>query len=59
MRLNEIKDNAGSRKTRIRIGRGIGSGMGAACCSYMIGVLVGGAMTGCGSTGGGVKSAAP
>jgi len=28
MRLNGIKDNAGSRKTRVRIGRGIGSGMG-------------------------------
>jgi large subunit ribosomal protein L15 len=28
MRLNDIKDNAGARKTRVRIGRGIGSGMG-------------------------------
>ncbi len=28
MRLNGIKDNPGSRKTRIRIGRGIGSGIG-------------------------------
>jgi large subunit ribosomal protein L15 len=28
MRLNELKDNAGSRKVRVRIGRGIGSGMG-------------------------------
>ena len=28
MRLNELKDNAGSRKFRLRIGRGIGSGMG-------------------------------
>ena len=28
MRLNELKDNPGSRKTRIRVGRGIGSGMG-------------------------------
>jgi large subunit ribosomal protein L15 len=28
MRLNQIKDNPGSRKERIRIGRGIGSGMG-------------------------------
>jgi large subunit ribosomal protein L15 len=28
MRLNEIKDNAGSRKRRLRIGRGIGSGIG-------------------------------
>jgi len=28
MRLNEIKDNPGARKTRLRIGRGIGSGIG-------------------------------
>lgn len=28
MRLNEIKDRPGSRKTRVRIGRGIGSGIG-------------------------------
>jgi large subunit ribosomal protein L15 len=28
MRLNELKDNPGSRKLRLRIGRGIGSGMG-------------------------------
>ena len=28
MRLNQIKDNEGSRKERLRIGRGIGSGMG-------------------------------
>ena len=28
MRLNDIKDNAGARKTRVRIGRGIGSGVG-------------------------------
>ena len=28
MRLNEIKDNAGASKTRVRIGRGIGSGVG-------------------------------
>lgn len=28
MRLNQLKDNAGSRKARVRIGRGIGSGMG-------------------------------
>jgi large subunit ribosomal protein L15 len=28
MRLNEIKDNPGSRKFRVRIGRGIGSGVG-------------------------------
>lgn len=28
MKLNEISDNAGSRKERMRIGRGIGSGKG-------------------------------
>jgi large subunit ribosomal protein L15 len=28
MRLNELKDNPGSRKVRLRIGRGIGSGIG-------------------------------
>jgi large subunit ribosomal protein L15 len=28
MRLNDIKDNAGARKFRMRIGRGIGSGKG-------------------------------
>jgi len=28
MKLNQIADNAGSRKNRMRIGRGIGSGMG-------------------------------
>ncbi len=28
MRLNEIKDNAGASKTRVRVGRGIGSGVG-------------------------------
>jgi large subunit ribosomal protein L15 len=28
MRLNEIKDNPGAKKSRVRIGRGIGSGMG-------------------------------
>lgn len=28
MRLNEIRDNAGARKFRVRIGRGIGSGVG-------------------------------
>lgn len=28
MRLNDIKDNEGARKTRVRIGRGIGSGVG-------------------------------
>jgi len=28
MRLNQIKDNAGARKFRVRIGRGIGSGVG-------------------------------
>lgn len=28
MRLNDIRDNPGSRKYRVRIGRGIGSGLG-------------------------------
>lgn len=28
MRLNEIKDNSGARKLRVRVGRGIGSGLG-------------------------------
>jgi large subunit ribosomal protein L15 len=28
MRLNEIKDREGARKARLRVGRGIGSGMG-------------------------------
>jgi large subunit ribosomal protein L15 len=28
MRLNEVRDNPGSSKTRIRVGRGIGSGKG-------------------------------
>ena len=28
MRLNEIADNAGARKARMRVGRGIGSGKG-------------------------------
>jgi large subunit ribosomal protein L15 len=28
MRLNDLKDNPGSRKVRVRIGRGIGSGVG-------------------------------
>ncbi len=28
MRLNEIRDNPGSRKFRVRVGRGIGSGVG-------------------------------
>ncbi|CAM5333034.1 hypothetical protein RLIN73S_02177 [Rhodanobacter lindaniclasticus] len=28
MRLNDIKPAAGSRKTRLRVGRGIGSGLG-------------------------------
>src|SRR5947208_3200003 len=28
MRLNEIADNAGARKGRMRVGRGIGSGKG-------------------------------
>lgn len=28
MKLNEIADNSGSRKKRMRVGRGIGSGKG-------------------------------
>lgn len=28
MRLNDIRDNAGAKRTRVRIGRGIGSGVG-------------------------------
>ena len=28
MKLNELKDNAGARKGRVRVGRGIGSGKG-------------------------------
>lgn len=28
MKLNDIKDNAGARKSRMRVGRGIGSGKG-------------------------------
>jgi len=28
MKLNELKDNAGARKARMRVGRGIGSGKG-------------------------------
>lgn len=28
MKLNEIKDNAGARKDSVRVGRGIGSGLG-------------------------------
>ena len=28
MKLNEIRDNAGARKSKVRVGRGIGSGLG-------------------------------
>ena len=28
MKLNEIRDNPGARKSRVRVGRGIGSGLG-------------------------------
>ena len=28
MKLNEIRDNKGARKGRVRVGRGIGSGLG-------------------------------
>lgn len=31
MKLNEIKDNDGARHSRIRVGRGIGSGKGKTC----------------------------
>lgn len=31
MRLNDLKPAVGSRKTRIRVGRGIGSGLGKTC----------------------------
>ncbi len=31
MQLNEIKDNDGARKSRMRVGRGIGSGKGKTC----------------------------
>jgi large subunit ribosomal protein L15 len=28
MKLNQIKDNKGARQSRVRVGRGIGSGLG-------------------------------
>ena len=28
MKLNDIRDNKGARKSRVRVGRGIGSGLG-------------------------------
>lgn len=28
MKLNDLRDNAGARKSRVRVGRGIGSGLG-------------------------------
>lgn len=31
MQLNEIADNQGARKSRIRVGRGVGSGKGKTC----------------------------
>lgn len=31
MKLNELKDNEGATKSRIRVGRGIGSGKGKTC----------------------------
>jgi large subunit ribosomal protein L15 len=31
MRLNELKDNEGATKNRIRVGRGVGSGKGKTC----------------------------
>ena len=32
MQLNELKDNDGARKSRIRVGRGIGCTKGKTCC---------------------------
>ena len=37
MKLNELKDNAGSRKAAMRVGRGIGSGKGKTAGSGMKG----------------------
>ena len=31
MKLNQIADNEGARKNRMRVGRGIGSGKGKTC----------------------------
>jgi large subunit ribosomal protein L15 len=31
MKLNEIRDNAGARKTHTRVGRGSSSGLGKTC----------------------------
>jgi len=31
MKLNELKDNPGARRRRVRVGRGIGSGLGKTC----------------------------
>jgi large subunit ribosomal protein L15 len=31
MKLNDMRDNAGARKARMRVGRGIGSGKGKTC----------------------------
>ena len=31
MKLNELSDNPGARKKRLRVGRGIGSGKGKTC----------------------------
>jgi len=31
MKLNELKDNSGARKSKMRVGRGIGSGKGKTC----------------------------
>ena len=31
MKLNELRDNEGATKNRIRVGRGIGSGKGKTC----------------------------
>ena len=34
MRLNELSDNPGATKARLRVGRGVGSGKGKTCLLY-------------------------
>lgn len=31
MKLNELRDNLGAKKSRVRVGRGLGSGLGKTC----------------------------
>ena len=38
MKLNELRDNEGATKNRIRVGRGIGSGKGKTCVRWQIGL---------------------